>query len=197
MVAAAQGARVRAVELSIDGCYLLESPAHIDGRGLFREWYWREALAELGRPFTVAQANISHSTRGAVRGLHYSLAPGGQAKVVTCAYGELDDAIADVRVGSPTFGKVEYLTLSAMAGHSVLVAEGVAHGYCVRHELAAICYLLSSPYNPALELEINPFDESLAVPWRIEVDAVISVKDAAAPTLAERQIRGELPRFGA
>jgi dTDP-4-dehydrorhamnose 3,5-epimerase len=188
---------VKAVELSIDGCYLLESPAHIDGRGVFREWYWSEALSELGQSFPVRQANISHSTGGAVRGLHYSLAPEGQAKVVTCAYGELDDAIADIRLGSPTFGKVEYLTLSATAGHSVLIPAGVAHGYCVRRELAAICYLLSSPYNPGLELEINPFDESLAVPWRIEVDAVMSAKDAAAPTLAERQMRGELPKFRA
>jgi dTDP-4-dehydrorhamnose 3,5-epimerase len=186
---------MKATELSIAGCYLLESPAHIDARGVFREWYWASELAEMDLPFVVRQANLSHSARGTVRGLHYSLAPEGQAKVVTCAYGELDEAIADVRIGSPTFGKVEYLTLSASSGHSVLVPAGAAHGFCVREQLAAMCYLLSSPYNPDLELDINPFDETLAVPWRIEVDAVMSAKDASAPSLAERQRQGELPVF--
>jgi dTDP-4-dehydrorhamnose 3,5-epimerase len=188
---------VKAVELSIAGCYLLESPAHIDGRGLFREWFWAEEVSELAPGFEARQANLSHSARGTVRGLHYSLAPEGQAKVVTCAYGEVDEAIVDIRVGSPTFGKVEYLTLSANAGHSVLVPSGAAHGFCVREPLAALCYLLSSTYDPDLELEINPFDETLAVPWRIEVDAVMSAKDATAPTLGERQRAGELPLFGA
>ena len=40
----------------------------------------------------------------------------GQAKLVTCAYGELDDVLVDVRVGSPTYGIVEVMHLSARRG---------------------------------------------------------------------------------
>ena len=101
-----------------------------DDRGHFREWYKMGDFEEAGVDFHATQANLSMSSRNVVRGLHYSLAPEGQAKVVTCAYGELDDVIVDIRVGSPTFGRVEVVHLAAGEGRSVLVPVGAAHGYC-------------------------------------------------------------------
>jgi dTDP-4-dehydrorhamnose 3,5-epimerase len=130
-----------------------------------------------------------------LRGLHYSIAPEGQAKLVTCAFGELDDVIVDVRVGSPTFGRVEVVHLAANEERSVLLPAGAAHGFCVRSEHAALSYLLSSPFNPTMELEINPFDETLAVPWALKEPPIMSEKDAAAPSLNDRIAAGELPMY--
>ena len=135
-----------------------------DDRGFFREWFKRPDLDALGISFAIEQANLSMSRRGVLRGLHYSIAPEGQAKLVTCAFGELDDVIVDVRVGSPTFGRVEVVRLAANEERSVLLPAGAAHGFCVRSEHAALSYLLSSPFNPTMELEINPFDETLERP---------------------------------
>ena len=92
------------VPRAIPGLYVLESPVFGDERGFFREWFKAPDAEAAGVDFTVRQANLSLSARDVVRGLHYSLAPEGQAKVVTCAAGSLDDVIVDVRVGSPTFG---------------------------------------------------------------------------------------------
>ena len=186
---------MRASALSIHGAHLIESPVFDDGRGIFREWFKSGDLEIDGIAFSVAQANLSHSVRGTVRGLHYSLAPEGQAKVVTCVMGELDDAIVDVRVDSPSFGRVEYVTLNARDGLSLHLPEGVAHGFCVRAPFAAMAYLLSSPYDPATELGITPFDSTVAVPWHLDAEPVLSLRDAEAPTLRERLEAGQLPAF--
>jgi NDP-hexose 3,5-(Or5-) epimerase len=115
--------------------------------------------------------------------------------VVTCAFGELDDVIVDVRVGSATFGQVEIVHLSADEGWSVLLPVGVAHGFCVTSEIAALCYLLSSGFNAGFELEIDPFDPQIGVAWSVSAEPIVSAKDAQAPSLAERLAANELPQF--
>ena len=182
-------------ELSIPGLFLLESPVWGDERGFFREWFKIGDFEDQGIEFHARQANLSMSARNVVRGLHYSLAPEGQAKVVTCVYGELDDVIVDVRVGSASFGSWEMVHLAAGEERSVLLPAGVAHGFCVTSERAALSYLLSSPFNAGAELEINPFDEEINVVWTIPGDAIVSEKDAAAPSLAQRRDANELPHF--
>lgn len=194
-MAPAESATVKLIELSIPGLFVLESPVWGDDRGSFREWFKDEDFRDAGIDFHARQANLSVSKKNVVRGLHYSMAEEGQAKVVTCAHGELDDVIVDIRVGSPTFGRHEVVHLAAREDRSVYVPAGVAHGFCVTSELGALTYLLSSPFNAAVELEINPFDEELNVPWTIDGEAIVSPKDGGAPSLRERRDAKELPLF--
>jgi len=182
-------------ELSIPGAYLLESPVWDDDRGFFREWFKSDDLHDAGVEFEARQANFSFSARNVVRGLHYSLAPEGQAKLVTCVAGEVDDVIVDIRVGSPTYGRFEVVRLSADAPRSVLLPGGAAHGFCVLSESAGLAYLLSSPFNAPVELEISPFDPGVGIEWKITGDPVVSAKDRAAPSLERRLEAGQLPRF--
>ena len=60
--------------------------------------------------------NTSVSRRGTLRGVHYSVAPAGQAKYVTCAAGAVLDVVVDLRVGSPTFGDHDAVQLDAELG---------------------------------------------------------------------------------
>lgn len=180
-------------ELGIPGAFVLESPVWEDDRGYFREWFKWGDLDAAGAAFPIRQANLSMSKRNVVRGLHYSLAPEGQAKLVTCAYGELDDVLVDVRVGSTSFGLVEVIHLSASQERSVLIPAGVAHGFCVTSDVGALTYLLSSPFNADMELEINPFDKVLNVPWPLSDEAIVSPKDEKAPTMMQRLWSGKLP----
>jgi dTDP-4-dehydrorhamnose 3,5-epimerase len=186
---------MKLTELTIPGLFVLESPDHGDDRGFFREWFKLNDFEAAGVSFQAQQANLSMSSRDVVRGLHYSLAPEGQAKVVTCVYGELDDVIVDIRVGSPSFGRVEVVHLGAGEGRSVLLPAGVAHGFCVTSENAALSYLLSSPFNAQVELEIYPFDTEISVPWSVSGEPIVSPKDAAAPTFAARLAANQLPTF--
>jgi dTDP-4-dehydrorhamnose 3,5-epimerase len=186
---------VKLIELSIPGLFVLESPVWGDDRGSFREWFKDEDFKEAGVEFQAQQANLSISKKNVVRGLHYSMAPEGQAKVVTCAHGEIDDVIVDVRVGSPAYGRHEVVHLAASEERSVYVPAGVAHGFCVTSEFGALTYLLSSPFNAALELEIDPFDTEINVSWTISGEAIVSPKDAGAPSLRQRREADELPRY--
>lgn len=183
------------VELSLRGVYRLESPVWGDDRGFFREWFKAPDFSAAGLNFEMRQANLSRSSRNVVRGLHYSVAPEGQAKVVTCAEGELVDVMVDLREGSPTFGRHESVTLRGGDGVSLYLPTGIGHGFCATSDEAVLVYMLSSPYNPAMELEVHPFDDELAIRWPLSGDAVLSPKDAAAPTMASRRGDGTLATY--
>jgi dTDP-4-dehydrorhamnose 3,5-epimerase-like enzyme len=85
--------------------------------------------------------------------------------------------------------------LAADEGRSVLVPRDVAHGYCVTSDRGALCYLISSPFNAPMELEINPLDPAIGVPWPLVGEPILSAKDAAAPTLEQRRVAQQLPVF--
>ena len=93
-------------QLVVDGVWLVESPVWNDDRGLFREWFKAaEVKSATGRDFGIEQANISLSSAGTLRGIHYSIAPRGQAKWITCVSGSIQDVIVDIRPESKTFGQ--------------------------------------------------------------------------------------------
>ena len=181
--------------LGIDGTWLAESPVWSDDRGFFREWFKSEDVkAATGRDFGIEQANISLSSAGTLRGIHYSIAPRGQAKWITCVSGSIQDVIVDIRPDSKTFGKWIDVELKGDTGRAVLISEGLGHGFLVLEDNTAVAYLVSTPYSPKDEFEINPLDKNIGIKWSMKLDSLnISVKDMTSPTLAERVGEGKLP----
>jgi len=184
-------------KLEIDGCFVLEHKVFPDQRGLFKEWFKAEATRKLAPSFEVEQANLSVSKRGVIRGIHYSMAPKGQSKLVSCAQGGITDVLVDLRKGSPTYLKVEYVQLSESSGNTVFIASGIGHGFIVETESAAVAYLTSSAYAPQFEKAICPTDPDLAINWPLTDGAgyVISPADASAPTLSQADAAGDLPKY--
>lgn len=182
--------------LGIDGAWVAESPVWSDDRGFFREWFKsEEVVAATGINFSIQQANISQSQRGVIRGIHYSLAPQGQAKWVTCVNGSIRDVIVDIRPNSSTFGKSVFVDLNGLDGRAVFIGAGLGHGFASLAESSTIAYLLSSPYSPTEEFEINPMDPELGVDWGVDLaEASLSEKDEAAPSLDERHKESKLPK---
>jgi dTDP-4-dehydrorhamnose 3,5-epimerase len=181
--------------LGIKGVWLAESPVWSDDRGFFREWFKSEQIKNAtGRDFCIEQANISLSSTGTLRGIHYSIAPRGQAKWITCVSGSIKDVIVDIRLNSPTFGKWIEIELNGDSGQSVFISEGLGHGFLALQDNTAVAYLVSSPFSPTNEFEINPLDEKIGINWGMDLsDLKISDKDKNAPTLAERLDEGKLP----
>jgi dTDP-4-dehydrorhamnose 3,5-epimerase len=181
--------------LGIEGVWLAESSVWSDDRGFFREWFKSADIKNAtGRDFGIEQANISLSSRGTLRGIHYSIAPRGQAKWITCVTGSIKDVIVDIRPGSKTFGQWVEVELSGGSGQSVFISEGLGHGFVSLEENTAVAYLVSTPFSPKDEFEINPLDEKIGIIWGMQYsDLKISDKDQAAPTLAERLLQGKLP----
>lgn len=169
---------MRIQKLGIEGCFSIEHDVFPDNRGIFREWFKSSAIRELGIEFDVAQANFSVSEPGVIRGLHYSLSPKGQSKVVTCVQGGILDQLVDIRIGSPTYLEKVSIWLDSSSGDSVLIATGVAHGFSVPKERSAICYLTSSEFSAADERGINPMDKTLNVDWSLPSDTQRTVSKA-------------------
>ena len=184
-------------ELSIAGAYVATHRVFPDERGLFREWFKAEEIASIDKVFSVQQANYSKSNQWVIRGIHYSLAPQGQVKVVTCASGEIVDVLVDLRIESPSFMKIEYVELSEDSGKVVYIPSGVGHGFIVASETAAVVYLTSSGYAPEYEKAICPTDKELGIRWPLPVGEVgiISKADTEAPSLAQAREFGALPSF--
>ncbi len=181
--------------LGIEGVWLAESPVWSDDRGFFREWFKSEDIKnETGRDFGIEQANISLSSRGTLRGIHYSVAPRGQAKWITCVAGSIKDVIVDIRPDSKSFGQWIEVDLRGDSGKAVLISEGLGHGFLAFEDNTAVAYLVSTPFSPTHEYEINPLDEKIAINWGMEISELkISDKDKNAPTLSERLAEGKLP----
>jgi len=181
--------------LTIKGAYEITPVQHGDPRGRFLEWYrFDELAAEVGHPLRLAQANISVSAAGVVRGIHFADVPPGQAKYVTCTRGALLDVIVDIRVGSPTFGQWDSVRLDDTDHRCVYVPEGVGHGYCALTDDTMIVYLCSEPYNPAGEHAVHPLDPDLGIEWP-SASPVLSARDAAAPSFAQAREAGLLPDY--
>ena len=181
--------------LGIEGVWLAESPVWSDERGFFREWFkYEDVKAATGRDFGIEQANISLSSAGSLRGIHYSLAPRGQAKWITCVAGSIKDVIVDIRPDSQTFGKWIEVELSGSSGQAVFISEGLGHGFVALEDNAAVAYLVSTPFSPTDEFEINPLDEQIGIKWGMETSELrISDKDLNALSLNERKLNGQLP----
>jgi len=181
--------------LGIEGAWLAESPVWKDDRGHFREWFKSVDIKDAtGRNFEIEQANISLSSAGTLRGIHYSIAPRGQAKWITCVSGSIKDVIVDVRPDSKSFGQWIEVELSGDSGKAVFISEGLGHAFLALNDNSVVAYLVSTPFSPTDEFEINPLDEKIGINWGMSLmDLKISDKDKNAPTLAERFTEGKLP----
>ena len=182
--------------LPIAGAWVFTPNIHRDDRGSFREAFTQISFAAfVGHSLDLKQMNVSVSSRGSVRGLHFADVPPGQAKYVQCLSGRVLDVVVDIRVGSPTFGSWEAVELDAEAGRAVYVAEGLGHGFCALTDSAAVGYLCSEPYAPEREHGLHPLDADLDLPWPKDVELRLSPKDAAAPALRQAQESGLLPKW--
>lgn len=183
-------------ELSVRNAYEFTPRVFPDNRGAFVAPFQEAAFIEaVGHGLRMAQTNHSVSRRGTVRGVHFADTPPGQAKYVYCARGALLDVIVDVRVGSPTFGRFDLVRLDAVDFKAVYLAEGLGHGFVALEDDTAMSYLCSEGYSPTAEHGITPLDPGLDLPWPSELELILSEKDRVAPTLAEAEKQGLLPRY--
>jgi dTDP-4-dehydrorhamnose 3,5-epimerase len=187
---------VKGEPLGIDGAWLLRPAQFPDDRGVFLEWLRQEhLLAATGAEFPVAQANLSVSRQGTIRGIHFSVADPGQGKYVMCASGAIRDVVVDVRVGSPTFGQWCDVVLDDTDRTCLLISPGLGHAFQALSESATVVYLCSTVYDPPTEKAVSPLDPAIGLPWADLDAAIVSDKDGAAPTLAHALESGDLPTY--
>ena len=129
------------------------------------------------------QSNVSSSSRGVLRGLHYQW-PRPQGKLVSVLEGEVYDVAVDIRQGSPTFGKHASVILSAENRRQLWIPEGFAHGFAVLSERALFHYMCTDVYVAEADSGLRWNDADVAVDWPIS-NPTLSAKDEAAPFLKD------------
>jgi dTDP-4-dehydrorhamnose 3,5-epimerase len=188
---------MKTIPTPLAGLVLVELDAFADARGRFLETFQRARYDELGIAVghEFVQDNFSSSVRGVLRGLHYQLAH-PQGKLVHVTRGEVFDVAADLRAGSPSFGRWFGTTLSADNHRQLWIPPGFAHGFLVTGDEADVVYKVTASYAPGDEYGIHWDDPALAIAWPALAGGgapILSGKDAAAPTIAEARARGTLP----
>jgi dTDP-4-dehydrorhamnose 3,5-epimerase len=174
---------MKIVETGLPGCVVIEPAVFGDARGFFYEAWNAERFGAHHLPTSFVQSNVSSSSRGVLRGLHYQW-PNPQGKLVSVLQGEVYDVAVDIRRGSPTFGQSTAVVLSAENKRHFWVPEGFAHGFAVLSERALFSYLCTAPYDKAADAGIRWNDAALAIDWPIS-EPSLSEKDAKAPFLAD------------
>ena len=171
------------VRTDIEGVLIFEPKAFGDPRGFFMETWSRNRYTDAGLAVDFVQDNVSSSTKGVLRGLHYQY-PQPQGKLVQVLRGEVLDVAVDIRVGSPTFGRAVTCVLSEDNHKQFYVPEGFAHGFCVLSEMALFSYKCTNYYNPKTEGGVLWNDPDLAIDWPMDEPA-LSEKDRICPRLKD------------
>ncbi len=166
----------------LPGVLIIEPEVFGDARGFFVETWQAERYTTAGLPIFV-QDNLSLSSKGVLRGLHYQ-EPEAQGKLVYVLEGEVFDVAVDIRIGSGTFGKWYGVTLSFTNKRQFYVPAGFAHGFVVTSDTALFAYKCTELYRPEHDHSIRWNDPDIGIAWPTN-DPELSAKDSAAPRLAD------------
>ena len=180
------------IQTDLPGVLIIEPRVFGDARGFFTETWQQKHYAEVGVPDRFVQDNLSFSRHGILRGLHYQH-PHAQGKLVYVLQGEVYDVAVDIRVGSPSFGRWEGVTLSDENKRQLYIPPGFAHGFCVTSDKALFAYKCTEFYNPAAEGCVRWDDPEIGIIWPVKAPS-LSDKDREASLLKDIP-RDRLPQW--
>jgi len=127
------------------------------------------------------QQNISQSSKGTIRGLHFQKSPFGQGKLVQVIKGAVWDVVVDINPNSDTYGIYDSFLLSEDNHKIVWIPDGYAHGFQALEDETIFTYMCSNVYNPQSEGSFNVFSPDLKIDWPLRIKDKISSKDLEAP----------------
>lgn len=150
----------------IDGVKLAQLSLFPDDRGYFMEVQrFGQGLAA-HFPSATSQVSAALNYPGAIKAFHYHL---HQTDCWTPVKGLFQVALADLRVGSPTFGLRNTLYVGQLRAWQILIPPGVAHGYkIIGHEDSLLVYMTDRFYNPKDEGRIPYNDPSIHYDWETQ-----------------------------
>jgi dTDP-4-dehydrorhamnose 3,5-epimerase len=168
-------------ELALPGAFLIEPEPRHDERGAFARVFCAETFAKLGLVSQFSQCSVSANTQsGTLRGMHYSVGPDAETKLVRCVSGSIFDVILDLRPQSTTFRQSVAFTLTADDHHLLYIPAGFAHGFQTLADHASVLYLIDKPFVAEAARGVRWNDPAFAINWPRPV-SVISERDLNLP----------------
>ena len=174
---------IKIIDTNIPEVKIIESSRFYDERGFFTETYKEAEYLDAGLPKFV-QDNLSESSKGVIRGLHWQESPYAQGKLVTCVSGKILDVAVDVRKGSETFGAHVAIELRSDTPISLWLPGGFAHGFQALEADTKVHYKVTNYWNKEYERSLHPIDPDLKIHWPL-ADFIISLKDSNSQKFVE------------
>ena len=163
------------------GALLLELEPHEDDRGFFARLWCASEFAGQSLSGVLQQCSLSYNRQArTIRGMHYQIAPGEEAKIVRCIRGAIFDVLLDLRPGSPTFCRWIGQELSAENMLAFYVPEGVAHGFQTLTSDTEVLYMIAQPYDPTLARGVRWNDPTFGIQWPLPA-GLMSERDRSYP----------------
>lgn len=154
------------IETNIQGVYIVKVKKITDDRGIFARTYCKNEFAKAGFNKEFVQFNHSYNKyKGTIRGMHFQQPPYSETKLIRCVQGAVLDVAVDIRQGSPTFLQHVSVELSAGNMQSILIPEGVAHGFQTLEDDTSLIYHHTQFYTPAADAGLRYDDPALHINW--------------------------------
>ena len=163
---------------TIEGVQLVKFVPWADTRGVFTETFRKEWFPQ--RDWERVQMNVSRSSKGCVRGMHYHH---HQVDFWIFIQGEFRVGLYDLRPSSSTSGKSATIDLSHEDHTGVYIPQGVAHGFSARSDVI-MSYLVDNYYDNTDELSLAWDDPDIGIDWGVEVPKT-SERDTTSPRLKD------------
>jgi len=181
---------MRFTETPLSGAYLVELEPRLDERGFFARTICEDEFEKAGLRGRFLQQSVSWNPhRGTLRGMHFQKAPYEEDKLVRVTRGAVFDVIADLRLGSETYGKAWSIELSADRHCAVYVPRGFAHGFQTLVDETEVLYAMTTRFHAGSGGGVRWDDPQLAIAWPEPVDRnnrkQVSLADLGHPSLAE------------
>ncbi|MGZ3952059.1 MAG: dTDP-4-dehydrorhamnose 3,5-epimerase [Flavisolibacter sp.] len=169
----------------LEGSYVIDLEPYSDERGWFARFFCKDEFRQIGHNKEWVQLN--HSTtyeKGALRGMHFQIAPYKEVKMVRCIAGAVYDVVVDLRKDSATFLGWFGTELSAENKKMIYIPEGFAHGFQCLSNICELIYFHTEYYKPDSEAGVRFDDPLLNIEWPLQV-TTISERDKSHPYLSE------------
>jgi len=139
-----------------------------DDRGFFTESFRKSDIINNSEfkffaSQEILQANVSYSSEGVIRGLHFQWKP-DQGKLIRVIEGAMIDVFLDIRKESPSFGKIGAVKLESSPENQdetmLWIPPGFAHGFAVLKKMY-MEYFCTAEYSPKTEAGIFPLSQDI------------------------------------
>lgn len=168
---------MKVIATEINDIKIIEPDIFEDQRGYFFESWQQTKFAQQVCDVAFKQDNVSYSTQGVLRGLHFQKWQ-PQGKLIQVLVGKVFDVAVDIRKSSPTYGQWVGTILSEQNRRQLWIPEGFAHGFYVLSPKAICSYKCTDYYDPKSEVCIRWDDADLNIDWPLLQEPIISEKDS-------------------
>jgi len=163
---------------TIQDCYLIHNNRFTDHRGDFVKTFHFESFNKV-KHLNFKEQFFTSSKKNVIRGIHFQTPPHDHYKLVTCLSGVILDVVVDLRQKSSTYKKIFSVELSANKTNSILIPNGIGHGFLSLTK-SIVLYNTTTSHKPKYDKGI--LWSSINFRWPVN-RPVVSKRDIKFPSI--------------